>query len=288
MRRGDPSPPVQGPGSPRPPEPRPPPEDGGLAEARVRDQLRAMSRRGFATGGVIALGALLGWRWLLRWATMDEGLAWPLRRVLRANEAISRVLFSPARLAPTFPWAAAEHLRANGMYGLQDEAFRPEHWRLVVTGAGAEPASLSLASLQALPRTEMITEFKCIEGWSTVAQWAGVRFADLARACPPATRSGQPFDPDRAGDAPPYVSLATPDGRYYVGFDSASALHPQTLLAWELNGAPLTMEHGAPLRLVTPVKYGIKNIKRLGTITWTTERPADYWAEKGYDWFAGL
>ncbi len=63
--------------------------------------------------------------------------------------------------------------------------------------------------------------------------------------------------------------------------------HPQTLLCYEMNGEPLTLEHGAPLRLVTPVKYGIKNIKRIGTIRFTDKRPADFWAERGYDWYAG-
>jgi DMSO/TMAO reductase YedYZ molybdopterin-dependent catalytic subunit len=65
-------------------------------------------------------------------------------------------------------------------------------------------------------------------------------------------------------------------------------MHPQTLLAYEQNGKPLTDEHGSPLRLVIPVKYGIKNIKRVGRIEYTNDRPADYWAEEGYDWFAGL
>jgi DMSO/TMAO reductase YedYZ molybdopterin-dependent catalytic subunit len=67
-----------------------------------------------------------------------------------------------------------------------------------------------------------------------------------------------------------------------------SALHPQTLLAWELNGQPLAPEHGAPLRLVIPIKYGVKSIKKIGSIRLTDKRPADYWAENGYDWFAGL
>ena len=67
----------------------------------------------------------------------------------------------------------------------------------------------------------------------------------------------------------------------------ASALHPQTLLCYELNGEPLTAQHGAPLRLVTPLKYGIKQIKRIGTLTFTDERPADFWAQRGYDWHAG-
>jgi DMSO/TMAO reductase YedYZ molybdopterin-dependent catalytic subunit len=84
------------------------------------------------------------------------------------------------------------------------------------------------------------------------------------------------------------VSLTTPDRGYFVGLDTASALHPQTLLAWELNGAPLTSAHGAPLRLVVPVKYGIKCIKRIGMLAWSAERPADFWAARGYDWYAGL
>ena len=82
--------------------------------------------------------------------------------------------------------------------------------------------------------------------------------------------------------------MKTPNKEYYVGVDMPSALHPQTLLAYEMNGAPLTDDHGAPLRLMTPVKYGIKNIKRIGSIEFTTTRPDDYWAERGYDWYAGL
>ncbi len=82
--------------------------------------------------------------------------------------------------------------------------------------------------------------------------------------------------------------MSTPDEEYYVGLDMKSTMHPQTLLAWELNGEPLNADHGAPLRLVIPVKYGIKNIKRIGTIRLTDKQPADYWAENGYDWFAGL
>ena len=85
----------------------------------------------------------------------------------------------------------------------------------------------------------------------------------------------------------PYVSLVTPDGGYYVGMDMPSILHPQTLLAYEMNGEPLTIAHGAPLRLVTPTKYGIKQIKRIGRIAFTEERPADFWAERGYDWYSG-
>src|SRR5207248_5872294 len=102
------------------------------------------------------------------------------------------------------------------------------------------------------------------------------------------TRSGE--TPERArqpADLFDYVQLETPGGGYYVGLDMASALHPQTLLCYEMNGQPLTPDHGAPLRLVATVKYGIKNIKRIGTIRFLDTRPPDYWTERGYDWYSG-
>ena len=82
--------------------------------------------------------------------------------------------------------------------------------------------------------------------------------------------------------------MVTPNQGYFVGLDMESAMHPQALLCYEMNSAPLTAEHGAPLRLVIPVKYGIKNIKRIGSIQFTDQRPEDYWANEGYDWYAGL
>ena len=82
--------------------------------------------------------------------------------------------------------------------------------------------------------------------------------------------------------------METPDKEYYVGIDMPSAMHPQTLLAYEMNDKLLTLEHGQPLRLIIPVKYGIKNLKRIGTITFSNTRPRDYWAEQGYDYYSGL
>jgi hypothetical protein len=147
---------------------------------------------------------------------------------------------------------------------------------------------LTLDDIKALPRVEMTTELKCIEGWSTIVTWAGARFIDFAERFRPATqRGGAPDVRHRPQELVRYVSLVTPDGGYYVGMDTESALHPQTLLCYEMNGQPLSMEHGAPLRLVTPLKYGIKHIKRIGRITFTDARPADFWAERGYDWYSG-
>jgi DMSO/TMAO reductase YedYZ molybdopterin-dependent catalytic subunit len=85
-----------------------------------------------------------------------------------------------------------------------------------------------------------------------------------------------------------YVGMETPDKGYYVGIDMPSAMHPQTLLAYEVNDQPLPGKHGQPLRLIIPVKYGIKNLKRIGSISFSNTRPRDYWAEQGYDYYSGL
>ncbi len=130
-----------------------------------------------------------------------------------------------------------------------------------------------------LPRHEQVLQFKCIEGWSQIVQWAGVRFADFIEMFPPA-----PID----GEEPRYVYMETPDGDYYVGYDLQALRHPQALLVTEMMGSPLTQFHGAPLRLYTPTKYGYKQIKRIGLIAYTNEKPDDYWTKLGYDWYAGL
>ena len=133
--------------------------------------------------------------------------------------------------------------------------------------------------IKALPRVEMVTELKCIEGWSTIVHWGGARVSDFVAKYSPATEPGS---------LPPCVSLVTPDRGYYVGWDTPSILHPQTLLCYKMNGEPLPWAHGGPLRLVTTAKYGIKQIKRIGRMAFTDQRPADYWAERGYDWYSGL
>ncbi len=152
-----------------------------------------------------------------------------------------------------------------------------------------EPGLLmTLDDIKRLPRYEMTTELKCIEGWSTVVNWAGARLSDFMEQYQPATRDRSAPDVRNRPDAlVRYVSLETPDAGYYVGLDMPSALHPQTLLCYEMNGQPLAAEHGAPLRLVTPLKYGIKHLKRIGKISFTDTRPADFWAEQGYDWYSG-
>lgn len=257
-----------------------------LAPEEAKRQMSARSRRGFLVGGVAALAAVLGWRW------MDNDVKTALlRRTFEFNERVSQLFYRPSRLAPEFSPAAISAERTNGMAGLEGEV-DPATWRLAVGGlAGrADDILLTLDDIKSLPRTEMTTELKCIEGWSIVVHWAGVRFSDFAERYLPMTRNGSvPDVKSRPQDLVPYVSITTPDEKYYVGWDMASILHPQTLLAYEMNGAPLTPEHGAPLRIASPTKYGIKQIKRIGRIEFTMERPRDFWGgpEYGYDWYSG-
>ena len=146
--------------------------------------------------------------------------------------------------------------------------------------AGTPGLLLKLEDVTRFPRQELVTQFKCIEGWSQVVHWAGVRLADLIAAYPPAKKAD--------GSLPKYVYMETPDGDYYCGFDLKVCMHPQSLLVTDMMGRPLGQWHGAPLRLHMPIKYGYKQIKRIGLIAYTDMLPDDYWTKLGYDWYAGL
>lgn len=249
------------------------PARGKTTTSDVEQQLHTMTRRSFAAGGLAALAGAAGLWWVRR-AAPDNGLSWPLRKVLQFNERVAQTLFSPNRLAPTFDQSFAAEPRVNGKLGLKPP-LDLNRWRLEVLGPGAKPIierSLPISAIRELPRYDMVTEFKCVEGWSQIVQWAGARLSDFI---------------EMYGHDTPFISLMTPDREYYVGLDRASARHSQSLLAYEMNGQPLTLRHGAPLRLVCPLKYGVKSIKRIGAIQFAHHRPADYWAERGYDWYLG-
>jgi DMSO/TMAO reductase YedYZ molybdopterin-dependent catalytic subunit len=234
--------------------------------------IRQTSRRGFLAMGVAAAAGFGAWKFL-RTRPREQNLAGPFRRMLEANESLARAYYSPARLTPAFRPSDITRLRPNGHLGLQQDA-DVASWRLNIEGAIA-PAALTIDAIRALPPHEMIAELRCIEGWSMITKWKGARLRDVIERFPPPS----PVQ---------YLAMETPGRGYYVGLDMESALHPQTLLVYEMNDQPLTWRHGAPLRLAIPVKYGIKNIKRIGTMRYTDVRPADYWAERAYDWYAGL
>jgi DMSO/TMAO reductase YedYZ molybdopterin-dependent catalytic subunit len=260
-----------------------------LTGVSAEQEIRRLTRRSLITGAVGALAGLGAWRWLTT-AAQEGGVPRPLRRVLRFNQSLAESLSSPRRLAPTFPAESVQDpARTNGLLGLSGEV-KPAGYAMRIRHENRAPErAIGLRTMQGLPRVDLVTELKCVEGWSQVMHFGGVRFLDFITRFGLGSRSGRAPDPvGRPQDLYRYVYLATPDEDYYVGLDMASALHPQTLLCDTMNWQPLSRAHGAPLRLYLAVKYGYKSLKRIGLIRFQDERPPDYWGEQGYDWYAGL
>ncbi len=250
-----------------------------LPEPELQRDLHKKSRRGFIIGGLAAVGATGAYE-AMRHAGEENDVPWPQRRVLDFNGKLWRRYVDDTHRMPSYPASDIGYLKPNGDHGLdeEDDNGNPPDWDgMQLEFPGASPITLQLPDVQSLPRQEMITKFCCIEGWSVIQKWTGVRFSDFTRKYLPPGAS-----------LTDYVYMATDGEDYFVGLDIKSVLHPQTLLVWEQNDKPLVYEHGAPLRLIIPVKYGIKNLKRIGLIRFTNQRPRDFWHEQGYDWFAGL
>ncbi len=194
----------------------------------------------------------------------------------RANERFQRALFDPNRLAPELGEDEETGLEDFPKYRISKEfPTAPSGWALAVKGLVARPMSLSLVDLQRLPRIRTRVRHHCVEGWSAVASWDGVRLSEIARAVG--------VDP-RAR----YVEFRSFDSGYWSSWDMESALHPQTILAYGMNGAPLLVEHGAPLRLYSAVKLGYKMVKYLTEVSFLPIRTGGYWEDRGYEWFAGV
>jgi DMSO/TMAO reductase YedYZ molybdopterin-dependent catalytic subunit len=238
------------------------------------NEYRRRSRRSFFVGAAGLVAGGLAWRWVQTQPT-DDGIPQVLRSTLEKNETLWSTL-SSSRTAPEYPVSKATPIQVNGRIGIREEIDLAD-WSLRVEGPDGDTLDeLVLADFQAMPQRDMVVEHKCIEGWSSIVRWGGTRFSDFHDRYA-----------DQVGDVR-YVSLETPDGDYYVGWDIESILHPQTMLVLRQGDDPLDQDHGAPLRLATPNKYGIKCLKRIGVIRYSNERPADYWAERSYDWYAAL
>lgn len=226
---------------------------------------------------IFIIVGIIGWKSLYN-APKDMEIPKPLRTVAKVNEKVfSTIVYDTAHLSKTYPKSeAVKKVRVNGDVGLGDD-FDAAAWRLKVVRKAGDTLFLTLADIKALPKTEVIFDFKCIEGWSQVTHWGGVKFTDFIKK----------YELDSQA-AMKYTGFITPDKAYYVGVDMQSMINSQTLLCYEMNGAPLPMNQGYPLRLIIPVKYGIKHLKRIGTMFFQDDKPADYWAEKGYDYYSGL
>ena len=174
-----------------------------------------------------------------------------LKKGLGFSDWASARLFRRGHLAPTFPDAELtpfEKFPING-YDVDDPGVIFENWTLTVSGAVQKPGDYRLAQIQALPRMRQNTRHVCVEGWDVIGRFGGARLSDFLNMIG-ADTSARFITVDCADD-------------YYESLDMATALHPQTLLCYEMYDQPLTREHGAPLRLNIPTKVGYKQAKYL-------------------------
>jgi DMSO/TMAO reductase YedYZ molybdopterin-dependent catalytic subunit len=192
------------------------------------------------------------------------------------NQRVEELLLRPQSPVPEFPVSAIEpdKLLINS-FGITPQ-LDPNTFRLSLEGEVDVPMQFSMTDLQTLPLTSMVIRHVCVEGWAAIVQWGGVRLRDLAALVQP--KSGAR-----------YVYFQSADG-YYESWDLPSALHPQTLMVYQKNGQPLSVENGAPIRLAAPIKLGYKQSKWVTRIVFTNQLMAKtgYWEDRGYEWFAGL
>ena len=149
--------------------------------------------------------------------------------------------------------------------------FDPQAWRLRIDGLVEQPVSLTYEQLRALPRAEQVSTFHCVTGWTVSnVTWAGVRFADLlARA-----------KPTSGATALTFTSAEQP---YTDSLSLSQAMLKDAMLAYGMDGKPLSRAHGAPVRVVIPDMYGYKNVKWVERITLTSAPETGYWEQRGYD-----
>jgi DMSO/TMAO reductase YedYZ molybdopterin-dependent catalytic subunit len=194
-----------------------------------------------------------------------------LGKMERLNKRVQGALFDPdlqAHAGDVTPETAfpSYHIAP-------DVPLAPVGWKLKVGGRVARPRELSLDELMKLTRTDVRQEHHCVEGWSATAAWHGVRVRDLAELV--------------GAEQVAYVEFKSFDAGYWSSWDRESALHPQTLIAYGMNGKPLAPAHGAPARLYGAVKLGYKQVKYLTEVNFLDEQTSGYWEQRGYEWFAG-
>ena len=206
-----------------------------------------------------------------------------LGRVLTFDDDVAEALYSKNRRVRAYRPSDVTPLR-NNYNGRTPTGGYLASWKLTLSGlATGKETTLTAGDLSRFPVRDQVTRLCCVEGWSAVAFWSGIRFAQLLRAYPPAPAARwaaieSAVNLDGAGRPDPY----------YVSIDLDTALHPQTLLATKQDNRPLSLAHGAPLRLVVPMKLGLKNIKAVTSIRYTADEPPDYWNERGYSKYDGL
>jgi DMSO/TMAO reductase YedYZ molybdopterin-dependent catalytic subunit len=238
----------------------------------TNDPQSSTSRRSF-----LRIAGMTGAGWVVGAAGLSL-LESPVGKLFEPlNQGVESLLQQPQRLVPEFPASAIapdKELIVNTFRFTPN--LDPSRFRLIVDGEVNNPLNLDLATIHQMPLTSMVIRHVCVEGWAAIVQWGGVQLQEIIRLA-------QPKSTVR------YAYFESADG-YYESWDLASVVHPQTLLAYQKNGAPLPIQHGAPLRLAAPIKLGYKQSKWVVRVTLVSQLlpRKGYWEDQGYEWFAGL
>ena len=202
-----------------------------------------------------------------------------LRYAERKNEIVERALFRHTAM-DAVPAGARLAGSALPSYFISRtvpiwDASQRGPWTLELGGLVGKPVKLTLQNLVDMPRVHHRVNHYCVEGWTAVEQWTGVPLRDLARLAE--------VSPEAM-----YVDFESFDSGYHESWDIESAMHPQTVVAYGLDGHMLGPAHGAPARVYSPVKLGYKNTKYLTRIMFLPNRTGGYWSDRGYEWYAGV
>jgi DMSO/TMAO reductase YedYZ molybdopterin-dependent catalytic subunit len=200
-----------------------------------------------------------------------------LKAGLRFSDWAAARLFRSGHLAPTFDDSELTPFKKFPIndYDVDDPEVDFDKWTLTVSGAVQKPGDYKLEDIQRLPRTVQNTRHVCVEGWDVIGRFGGARLSEFL------TYTG-------ADPTAKFVTVECADD-YYESLDMATAMHPQTLLCYDMYDRPLTREHGAPLRLTIPTKIGYKQAKYLTDLKVTNVLDkVGYWEDQGYSGFCGL
>jgi len=201
-----------------------------------------------------------------------------LRYAERKNRGVERALFrhTSMDIVPANAFAAGNKLPSyfvSPTVPVWDESVRGK-WRLEVSGLVSNPLALTLEDLQRLPQVSRRVNHYCVEGWTAVETWTGCAFSELAKVA-------------RVSPDAHYVDFQSFDDDYHESWDIESAMHPQTVVAYGLDGKMLEPAHGAPARVFSPIKLGYKNTKYLTRIVFLPKMNGGYWSDQGYEWYGG-
>ena len=241
-------------------------------QAHAGPLLANLERRLFLKRG-LSLGALS----LLSGCdlTYDEDVQKVLMGMSRWNDGVQEWLFDPRRLAPEFPESRITTPFPFNAYYAENEVRIVDgtDYKLEVGGLVKEKKVWRLPELYALPQVSQVTRHICVEGWSAIGKWSGARFSDFLQ------RVG-------ADTSAKYVGFKCADD-YYTSIDMATALHPQTVMAFRYADQVLPPKYGFPWKLRIPTKLGFKNPKHVTALFVTNQNPGGYWEDKGYNWYSG-